>query len=220
MPGMSLSAIGGCLPSLTLIGEHCAMRIVLSLLSVLAATALAGCAHGRGERLSWKDRSILPEHESIASLNECANAGEALAFREDRACAIFTLFARYIRPGASAEQVHRALANTNWMGDIDLAAITGLGGWIPIDWKDSVFSLELFPVKHYREDGGRWVIYLRLSGSSRPSEEALAFLRGDGGLPGEPKLEEFALCFPSRPEQNRIERFTRRGLHVYESQGF
>ena len=58
------------------------------------------------------------------------------------------------------------------------------------------------------------------SGGQLTEAEASAFIRGDPTIPGNPKLVEFALEFaPDSPNQfsGRIERFSARGLQVYEA---
>lgn len=197
------------------------MRIVFSIFSTLTAIAFIGCAHHRGESLSWSGHTILPKGESVTSLNTLANT--PAADRADRARAIFTLFAHHIRPGSSAADVHRVLADTNWMGEVNLDGIYALQGQVPLDMTsgDTSFCLHLFPVEKDNQ-WSPWVIYFRLSGRGpdgvRSKEEALAFLRGDTTLHGNPKLVEFALCFPANEEtrRSRIERFSCRGIHVYD----
>src|SRR5215218_7021741 len=207
------------------------MRIIATIFSALTAIVFAGCAHHPGESLSWNDHTVLPKGESITSLNTLAN--NPASNRADRARAIFTLFAHHIRPGSSAADVRRVLADTNWMAAVNLYGVYALAGWIPVEIgsEDTVFCLHLFPVEM---DGSwsPWVIYFRLSGKppegpGRRKEEALAFLHGDTTLRGNPKLVEFALCYPDTrdtthgiraddPGRHRIERFSRRGIHVYK----
>ena len=189
---------------------------------VLSAVVFFGCTSHRSESISWNGRSILPRGESVASLNIIAN--DFGRSRADRARAIFTLFAYHMQPGFSAVQVHGVLTDTNWMGDVNLYGVYALGGWVPVEmtFEDTVFCLHLFPVdadKHWSP----WVIYFRLSGTTpegpgRPAEEALAFLHGDTTLRGNPKLVEFALCYPGNQPSvtRRCERFSSKGIHVYE----
>ena len=198
------------------------MRTVNTILSVLSVMALLGCAH-RSESVSWNDHTILPGGESIASLNALASNQESN--RADRARAIFTLFAHHIRPGFSAGEVHRILTDTNWMSEINLYGVYALGGWVPVEmtFEDTVFCLDLFPAEMDKQ-WSPWAIYFRLSGTTpegpgRRKEEALAFLHGDTTVQGNPKLLEFALCFPEQPEtrRGRIERFSRLGMYVYDT---
>ena len=181
------------------------------------------CSPSR-ESLSWTGRTVLPSGQSVSFLNVLAN--DSSSSREERARAIFTLFAHHIRPGSSAAEVHAVLTSTNWMASANLYAVTALGGWVPVEYtlEDSVFCMDASPADMDKQ-WSPWIICLRLSGikpSGRNQEElireALAFLSGDTRLHGNPKLVEFALCFPGQPEVGRrhIERFCRRGTHVYD----
>jgi hypothetical protein len=79
-----------------------------------------------------------------------------------------------------------------------------------------VFCLHLFPDEEGWSD---WVIYFRLSGGSgRAADEALKFLRGTKGLQGDPKLLEFALCFPDE-ESRLIQQFSERGMTIFDMSG-
>ncbi|MBC8877247.1 MAG: hypothetical protein H8E44_48075 [Planctomycetes bacterium] len=107
--------------------------------------------------------------------------------------------------------VAATLKDTSWLGEINLYGVHSLHGKVPVEWAetDTVFCLHLFPDESGRSD---WVIYLRLSGKSgRPKEEALAFLKGEPDVPDNPKLVEYAICFPD----GRIERYSKQGLAVY-----
>jgi hypothetical protein len=210
---------------------HCTVRIVFIIFSTLTAIALVGCAHHRSESLSSSGHTILPKGESVTALNAFAN--NSASNRADRARAIFKLFAHHIRPGASAAEVHSVLADTNWMGDVNLYRVYVPPDFLPVEMtsEDTVFCLHLFPLVEMDKLSSPWFIYFRLSGlpregSGRNPEEAMAFLRGDTTLYGRPRLIEFALCYPSDPAASypsaqamltaRIERFSRRGIRVYE----
>jgi len=199
-------------------------RTASTIFSSVLVVALLGCAHDRGEKLSWNDQTILPRGESVTSLT--ARANDAASDRADRARAIFALFAHHIRPESSASEVHRVLTDATWLQDTHLYGVRALGGWVPVEmtFEDTVFCIHLLPVE--KEKGwSPWVIYFRLSGKLR-DEDALAFLRGES-VTGNPKLVEFALCYPDArdtthgiraddPGRRRIERFSRRGIHIYE----
>lgn len=185
-----------------------------------AALSMAGCSSDRGGGLSWRDRSILPPGQRIPALNSIAN--DRSKGQEERARAVFTLFARHIRPGSSAEEAHRALLDLRWLKDSQLRKIVTVGGWLPVEWTsdNTVFQVDLFP-NGAETPWSPWVIYFSLSGRlpngrSRSEDEALEFLHGSAALYGNPKVEEFALCFPADPRSKkfRIERFSRRGMHV------
>jgi hypothetical protein len=195
------------------------MRAIYTILPALAATLLVGCAHDRGQSISWNGHTILPNDQSIGYLNDVA--GNPTGSRDERAKAVFSLFAHYIRPGFAAGEVRRVLTDTNWMGDVNLYGVSALGGWVPLESSldDTKFCLHLFPVEQDKR-WSPWVIYFRLSGHPRSDVDALAFLHGANTIEGDPKLLEFALCFPSASEghMGRIERFGRGGIHVYQQQ--
>ncbi len=192
-------------------------HVHLFIVCVLVGVSFFGCAHDRREMLSWSDRTILPHGESVESLNAMANT--AAAGRAKRARAIFTLFADHIRPGASTTEVHRALANTTWLKETNLYGVRVLGGWVPVEMAlgDTVFCIHLFPVEMNKQ-WSPWVIYFRLSGQLR-DEDAKAILRGES-VANDTRLVEFALCYPEKRQSagggSRLERFSRRGIHVYE----
>lgn len=193
-------------------------------LLILAAT-LFGCAHDDADDADnhWSDRTSLPRGESVTSLN--ARANNAAVERDERARAVFTLFAHHIRPGFSGAEVRRVLGNTAWLKDIHLYGVRELAGWsaVPLTSDGTVFTMLLFPVEMNKR-WSPWGIVFRLSGKLR-DEDALAFLRGER-TGGSPEIEEFALVYPVKrnadgglpagEKRTRIERFSRRGIHVYE----
>lgn len=195
----------------------------MSIVSWLTVIVLAGCAHDAA-RAPWNGRTILPDGQSIAALNILAN--DEKSTQEVRAKAVFTLFAHHIRPGFSAAQVRAVLTDTNWVSETNLYGVYSLKGKVPVDWTfdNTVFCMHLFP-EEMEKRWSPWVIYISLpnsmsEGPMRSQEEALAFLRGDTSLPGDPKLLEFALCFPDLDhggrDIDRIERYAPQGLMVYD----
>jgi TPR repeat protein len=168
---------------------------------------------------SWKDRSVLPKRLRTDFLNAIAN--NQAADQATRAMAVFTLFGRKIQPGASAVEVHRAMKGVQWLGDSELRAVHGIGGWAPLEvgvFEDTMFSLSLFQLdkaKHWSP----WNIYFRLTGGgNRTGRDARSFFEGDSNLGGSPKLAEYALCYPDGFEGKfmLIERFGVKGIHVYQ----
>ena len=177
---------------------------------------LSGCALTPGESLSWSDHSSLRSNKDPAILRALAN--DSNLGHTERALAIFKLFANYIRPGQSAEQIHSALADTAWLDEAKLYRSGYGSGSRPIEG-DSLFELVLFPDDQGSSD---WVIEFSLSGrgpdkAPRREQEALAFLGGDPNLANNPKLQEFGLTFLERSDRGwlRTEHFTQRGIHVY-----
>ena len=208
----------GAPPLSSFVGLLKVMRIACSMFAVLVAVLPTGCAHSPTS-LSWGDHSALPFGESVASLN--AVVASSASSPDEKAKAIFTLFAQHIRPGSTAEQVHSVVMDTNWMASAYVYGVGALGGSVPVELTpdDSVFILLLF---RESRPANPWHICFRLSGkgssgSIRSDEEASAFLRGDTTLQGSPRLLEFALCFPDATEYHgRIERYGPKGIHVYE----
>jgi hypothetical protein len=149
----------------------------------------------------------------VQRLNDSAN-DPSLA-REERAKAIFALFAKHIKVGCGPSDVHKVLIRTDWLKDAHADAVRMLGGWIPCDLGsggDTVYCIWLFADKEGWSD---WVIYFRLSGNrltDKPEDDgndAREFLKGNASLPGNPKLQEFALCPPPGAP---IQRFTAKGM--------
>lgn len=158
--------------------------------------------------LKWNGVSRLPIGATVKELNQIAN--DRSADRKRRADAIFTLFAYHLRP-SSGRQVAATLKDVSWLGEVNLYGVYLLHGKVPVEWAetDTVFCLHLFPDESGRSD---WVMYLRLGGKSgRSKEEALAFLKGEPDVRDNPKLVEYAICFPD----GRIERYSELGLAVY-----
>jgi hypothetical protein len=167
------------------------------------------------DELRWKSQSSLKSNARISDLNAIANC--ASRGRAERAKAVFTLFANYIKPGARASDVHKVLRDTRWVKQASVERINNLGGWVPVDsdnGDESLFRICLFPDKDGSSD---WEIYLYVSSNSLDGEYCSRFLRGEK-LTGDPKIGQFALCFPeTKPESmGRMEQFGPKGIHVYE----
>jgi len=159
----------------------------------------------------------LKRNDAAAGLRRTAN--DKAAPREKRAEAIFALFAEHLKPPQDAAAVGKVLAGDAWLKDINLYGVYVLGGWIPVamTFEDTVFCLHLFPDAKGHSD---WVIYFRLSGGSgRTADEALQFLRGTKGLKGDPKLVEFALCFPDADGTHLIQQFSASGTTMFDMSG-
>jgi hypothetical protein len=156
----------------------------------------------------------------VEVLNAVAN--DRAKSQAERSRAVFTLFAHHIRPGFSAKEIRRVFVDPRWLDDSILNEVVAVGGWLPVEWTadNTVFVVYLFPTER-EKPWSPWVIYFSLSGrlpnrQARSQDDALGFLRGDTGLYGNPRLEEFALSFPEDPQtkQARVERFGPRGIHV------
>jgi hypothetical protein len=200
------------------------MRILLSTF-LLASLLSVGCKTENQAIApiweSWDDTSSKLSIETVESLN--AIAKDSIFPREDRARAVFKLFANYIRPGFTAEEVHKVLTDTSWLQDTNLFCPLLRTGWRPVSGempRDHYCSVILFPDEADKPFGG-WGIEIIISSSGHPLEkEALAFLRGETMLEKNARIIEFALCFPG--EQNlgryrrRFEKFGVRGAHVYQ----
>jgi hypothetical protein len=165
----------------------------------------------------WDGVSRLKSAATLAELHQIAD--DATVEREKRAEAIFSLFANHVKLPQGAAALSEIVKCKNWLNDTNLYGVYMVAGMIPVEltFEDTVFCLHLFPVK---KDWSDWVIYFRLSGGSgRTADEARAFLRGAAELKGDPKLLEFALCFPDEGALSRIgriERFTEKGIAVFQ----
>jgi len=177
------------------------MRVYIAVALMVMLLWTPGCAHKPTDANYWKRHSVLPKGESVAILD--ARANDQSKSQAERARAVFTLLARHIKVGASANKVHRIFVNTAWLQECRYDCIRILNGWMPIVWPEgtTAYELALFPLQKDSE-WGQWHIYFSLSGDLK-DEDGLSFLRGEQ-LPGNPKLYEFALCFPD----GRIERYS------------
>ncbi len=109
------------------------------------------------------------------------------------------------------------LSPATWLVECRLDGVYALGGKIPVEMglTETAFCLRLFPNS---EGWSEWVIYFTLPGGrGRPVSDAREFLAGK--VPGgqDPRMNEFALCFPAegKARVGRTERFTARGIGVY-----
>lgn len=195
-------------------------QLILIVFSIAVVLTWTGCEHLPPPPSSHSS-TILPPVEDIASLNLRAN--DPNASQDERARAIFTLFAHQLRPGSSATDIRRILPNPAWVSQTHLYSVDELTGWIPLELttEDTVFAVHLFP-KSSNPPRSPWVVYLRLTGRFLQYEDAVAFLKGERGA-WNPKLSEFALSFPnpasSDKSTGRVEVFSGDGIRVY-SEGF
>jgi len=194
------------------------------LVGVVIPLVCGGCAR---DREGWKDQSLLrsiefPE-DTIPALNQAAN--EPTNSQEDRARAIFTLFGRYVQPGCSPAEFHRIVSDVRWLDGSELYRVGAYAGWMPLGGLLHGTVFELYPFKVGTDKrGSYWHIYFRLSGDNLQQEDAVSFLRGTLASDNTVKMEEFALCLPHsifHPDRSigRIEKFSLRGVHVYEEMG-
>jgi hypothetical protein len=110
------------------------------------AVLLCGCAHQATNRHPyWGKYSVLKSNESTYTLN--AQANDSGVPDRHRALAAFRLFATYIRPGQSAAEVHKVLANANWLRTARVFPLGAGSGYSPVEFTpaDSPFVLLLFP---------------------------------------------------------------------------
>jgi hypothetical protein len=194
------------------------MRQLLPLAAILSVLAMLGCAHHPAESHRQTGGTILATNDNIAALNALAN--DPKHSQEERARAVFTLFAHHVQPGASATDLRHVFTNPSWVQQTHLYAGEDLTGWIPVEITadDTVFAIHLFPEgKDAR--WSPWIIYVRLTGRFLQYEEAVNFLKGERSS-WNPKLAEFALCYPNSSEPRkfpgRIETFSGEGIRVYE----
>lgn len=117
--------------------------------------------------------------------------------RDERAAAIFRLFANHLRPGDSASRFQSVFKQSKWLRESTITRITMLAGWIPIECGPNIFCLELFPTNESKDS--RWLIYFSLSGfdtsyhyGGNELEFAMSFLYGD--CIETVRIVDFALC--------------------------
>ncbi len=203
---------------------------------ILTCFCSVHCGYAEPEKLSWDAVTILKTNATVVVLNTQAN--NTTNNEVERSRAIFALFANYIKPGQTAVEIHRVLIDTAWLEHVSLHGVYILAGWIQMEMngEDTVFCLGLFPHKKWSdrpsasatpnglladtEPQSDWAIYFGLSGSSQlRKEDALAFLQG-AHVDGNPKIVEFALCYPHPTSPGRlpgrIERFSKYGIHAYD----
>jgi len=173
----------------------------LSVLMILLIGLLLGCRTTSeidrerdrfDSEFYWGNKSTLTVSVPAAVL--CREANDSTVERELRCLAVGRLFANYIKPGFTSEEMHTALYDPRWLDACRLAQSTASGGWNPLSSVGgrSLFSLALFP-----DDTGwsPWVVWFSLPNSrhgGRTVEEGRAFLTGthpDKRL----KLAEFAI---------------------------
>jgi len=157
----------------------------------------------------------------------CEYANDPTRDRDTRCRAIFELFASYVRPGFTSQQMQSAIPESKWLSECAVSNDGAAGGGsLPIYSPNGYtpFLLRLFPDKTGKSD---WLISFNLRNADeqgdRTTEEALEFLAGthpDKRL----KLLEFAFIYPlcgtsDHPgtDINIIERFQgqRVGLKVF-----
>ena len=135
---------------------------------------------------------------------------------EDRAHAVFALFATYVRPGFTSHQMRAALPDTRWLEACSLVKIMGGSGQIDIDWwSGTAFCLRVCPDE---KGWSAWVITFTLTnqstGPSLTSDDALAFIKGTH-TNKQIRLAEFNLSYPRDPRLAPTyfsERFTKKGV--------
>jgi len=137
--------------------------------------------------------------------------------RHERGKALFELFASYVKPGFTSEQMRATLPDTRWLEACSLVRIGAVGGAIDVEWSSGdIFCLRLCPDNEGWSD---WVIDFSLTdarGFSARADEALAFLQGTL-TNKQVRLAEFNLFYPIGPpiQQGNIslsERFTAKGV--------
>jgi hypothetical protein len=186
-------------------------------LGLLLSLAPLGRAHPPARTMSWDGQTSLPAGESVADLNQRAN--DRTASQRDRARAVFTLFARHIRPHSSEAEAHRVLGNAAWLKETNLEGERNLLGlsFLERTPHNTTFYLTLFPHDRKRS-WSPWGIEFSLSGKISDAD-ANAFLRGDKSAE-HVRLLEFALFFPPKSEPygraRRCELFSSKGIWILD----
>ena len=167
---------------------------------------VTGCAtdserHALDEKFFWSDRSsfALPEDSEVSAARLCEWANDPARDPEVRASAVATLFANFVKPGFSSEQMRSAIPDNRWLQVCSVLGCGGTGGGsLPIYCQSgtSPFILRLFPDATGWSD---WAIIFNLPDDelhgARTSKQGLAFLSGreqDKRV----KLLEFAMWYP------------------------
>jgi hypothetical protein len=174
-----------------------------ALVFLLLVGFLSGCVtdHDRqafDEKFFWSDRSSFAGKMSAERACEWAN-NPALD-PEVRASAVAILFANFVKPGFSSEQMRPAIPDNRWLQACSVSDCSASGGGGQLIYHQtgtSFFELRLFPDATGWSD---WVINFNLSGSDWPggavtSEQALAFLSGKEQNK-RVRLLEFAIWYP------------------------
>jgi hypothetical protein len=184
-----------------------------------------------------RDYSVLKDvplgGDNVESLNKKAN--DTAEYEEERARAIFTLFARYITLPCSAAEFRRVMTNTDWLTNSELYKVGAYFGWYPIDPKpgETLFVLYPFPqgANHSNKRPSLWGICFTLTDSpsrdplaqSMEKKDAIAFFSGNKSRGRELTMREFALCYPHSvfPSRllGRIEVFSPKGIRAYKEEG-
>jgi hypothetical protein len=171
-------------------------------LLVVAACSLSGCSTNQelkrfNSEFYWGNKSRLAVTVPAKDLIQIAN--DSGADRDLRRRSVAELFATYIKPGMTSQEIHAALPNTRWLADCRLYNSTASGGGGSLCYRSieqSLFTLMLFP-----DDTGwsPWVIDFAVPDDSLPrgetEEEARAILAGthpDKRL----RLGEFCIYYP------------------------
>lgn len=182
--------------------------------------AVAPAAEGQPGELTAPPASRSASKASAADLRKSAD--DPRADRAVRAAAVFALFANHLKPPCGAAAASDALGEATWLAETGIGRIDLVAGLVPVEFggDGTVYCLYLFPLK---DQGGwsDWVIYLRLSGSFHSVDDLRAFFHSGKGLKDKPELVEFALCYPSPPNElfyGRVEHFGPKGLTVRDGE--
>ena len=214
-------------PSIIFLAATHMNRIVILLLFLTGS--LLGCAtHGDFDHRAldaeffWRSKSTFAVDVPAAVL--CQNANNQALDRRTRCEAVARLFANFVKPGSTSEQMLRAIPDKRWLSVCSVYPYGASGGGsLPVynGFDYAPFILRLFPDSTGWSD---WVIVFNLPEPVAPlhgslsSEEALAFLSGthpDKRL----KLVDFVIQYPICGNSNSptteamvAERFTEKGV--------
>jgi hypothetical protein len=191
--------------------------------------SLMGCATKTDPDWRRFEASFTWSHKSRFTVNTpaevlCRRANDATQDRRTRCEAVACLFASYVKPGFTAEQMRSAIPDNRWLSvcSVENDRARGGGGWL-IHFSrgdECPYVLRLFPLSDGWSD---WIISFSLpnlpsGGDARTVEEALAFLSGTDP-DKQVTLGEFAIWFPisgssdiPTTQQYSEERFTNKGV--------
>jgi len=191
--------------------------------AVFASLLLFGCVTDRDRErrdfdsaFYWGNHSRLKVSTSPQVL--CADADNSALSRRERGECLLALFASYVRPGFTSQQMQSAFPDTRWLEGCSLEKIIGVGGAVDFDWMSgAAFCLRVCPDKTGWSD---WGIEFTLTPDQRGvtlnDDDARAFLEGVH-TNRELRLAEFVLFYPVEPsvENGKVslsERFTSKGV--------
>lgn len=176
---------------------------------------IASASKRDGDQTTLQIDSLSASKATAAELRNSVQ--DPVAERSARASAVFALFANQLKLPCGAPKAQEALGSSSWLTAVKFFRIDGVAGFLPVNLSadSTTFCMHVCPMENGWSD---WLIYLVLSGH-RSEDDLRAFFRGEMQLENNPKLMEFALCYPNGYDTfkgRRIEHFEPKGMQVRE----